>query len=639
MTEQTFICSNCKAEIKLKKGQKPDFTKADCCPKPKYLLSILGNHGKIKQITYSEYCSYKNNGWVKENEKGEEILNIYEENKDKKNKKEEKVDYLLSKEKRPYQSLAIGIHNDDYYFGFVLEEEKGKKINAIITDKGSVYACWNSEHDDEIRDEFGLNYRFELFDDVIDNLWSNKSIKEFKEGKAKKLDFRELFDRIVKCNKKYVYHPDERIHSFIACDIIKSYFYVIFNSMGRTYFQADFGSGKTRQSTVYNRLSFNSLFASNISPAAFERVIESTGGTIIVDNFDNCNEELKKAILQVIEVYYKKGGKNIKADGTGKQKNKPIAFNGYSPLVINNILGLPEVTESRCNKIQMLKTNKKLVVDKKINEKDPFWSTLKDDLHILALQRWKEIRKVYQKLEVPELSARDLERVEGILTIAKMIGEDVYEKILNWVLENNEQQSIQDIHDNWEFIIFEHLNNLIKQGEQRVKIKSITEAVASKIVKSETSAKKDKDGFSRYAGKILNGVVLFKRIIIHGWVHYVISREDLDKVLKIKGFDKYLTLPYPSNPMSPIPPNNTHITLNNNNNENNKNNSNLKGKLGDKGDKGDLGYPQTKKIKENIINLKCTNCGLKSAIVFEGDMHLCEDCIGEANNEEKDKQT
>jgi hypothetical protein len=481
--------------------------------------------------------------------------------KNKNNKKtltqielEEKIKIMLNYEKKPYQSMAIGEHNGVYYFGSILDYGM-KKVPAIITSDRQIYCCWKERVGtetivtDQIKNDFKLNYRFELFDDCVDNLWSNKSIKEFLEGKDGEQKTKELFEIIRNKNKQLVYHVDERAHDYIACDIMSNYVYPIFNAKGRTQFQAEFGSGKSRQSLIYQKLSFNSLFASNISPASFERVIESTGGTIIVDNFDNVLDDLKKQILQVIEVYYKKGGKNIKSAGTGLEKNKPIAFNGYSPLVINNLLGLPEVTESRCNKIQMLKTEDKKVVDIRINEKDPVWNETKDRLHLWALHNWEEVKKTYESLEVKELSARSLEKAEAVLTIAKMIGETTYKNVLQFLIDTNEQQSIRDLQDDWGFIVYDFLNNVIGENETKnIQINEITQAVGFKVVQNERTEKQDKIKFSHYCGKVLSGVPTFKKKTINGWVNYQISREALSKILKIKGYDRYLTLPHPTSP-------------------------------------------------------------------------------------------
>lgn len=454
----------------------------------------------------------------------------------------EKIKSLLSKEKNPYKTMAIGEHNGHYFFGSVLQEGE-KKVPIVVLDNGEVYWDYKEKTEEgwrvdyQIKNKFGLNYRYILFDDCIDNLWSNKSIKEFISGKSPQQTFEKMFEAIKNKNKELIYHIDDRIHSFVACDIISNYFYPLFNAKGRTYFQADFGSGKSRQSLIYQKLSFNSLFASNISPASFERVIESTGGSIIVDNFDNVNEELKKAILQIIEVYYKKGGKNIKATG---QNHKPTAFNGYSPLVINNIVGLPEVSESRCNKIQMIKSEDKSIVDVKINEKDEFWSETKDNLHILALQNWEEVKETYDELEVEELSDRDLERAEAVLTIAKCIGEEVYKELLEFLVEILQNQSVRDVQDKWEFILFEYLNEVVKEGKKEVKIKDITEAQSPRIITNPNKEREDKLKFSQYCGKVLRSIPLFKPRILDGYPIYEIDRTDLTNIIKIKGYDKYL---------------------------------------------------------------------------------------------------
>lgn len=483
-----------------------------------------------------------------------------------KDKRNELIE-LLSIEKKPYKCMAIGEHQDHYYFGTILEKGN-QKIPAIILDNGEIYYSTKEYYEDEdgktktkinneIRDVFGLKYRYDLFDDVIDNCWSNKSIKEFYEGKSKDKSFKELFNVIKDKNKQLMYHVDERIHSFISCDIISNYFYPLFNAKGRTYFQAEFGSGKSRQSLIYQKLSFNSLFASNISPASFERVIESTGGTIIVDNFDNCNDDLKKAILQVLEVYYKKGGKNIKADG---KNNRPVAFNGYSPLVINNIIGLPPVTESRCNKIQLLKTEKKDIVDVKINEKDPFWENTKDDLHILALQKWRDVKNCYEDLEINQLTARELERSEAVLTIAKVIGEDIFNEVLSYILENNEQQSMKDPHDEWGFIIFEFLNSVVVEGEKDIKVNEITESVKHKFITNPHNEKQEKLKFSHYVGKVLSNIPTFRKKTIQGYVYYNVERSNLTRIIQVRKYDRYLEIPTNHTQPHHTSPNTTNTT-------------------------------------------------------------------------------
>ena len=83
--------------------------------------------------------------------------------------RDEKFRYWLQQNNSPSQSMGIGIHNDQYYFGTTVRIE-GKATDIIITSKKEKFIG------SEIKTIFGLNYRFSLFSDCIDYTWSNESI-------------------------------------------------------------------------------------------------------------------------------------------------------------------------------------------------------------------------------------------------------------------------------------------------------------------------------------------------------------------------------------------------------------------------------------------------------------------------------
>lgn len=446
---------------------------------------------------------------------------------------------LLEKEKTLNNSPAIGIHNDTYYFGVKLENN-GIKFNSIVTSDKKVYVQWDLQND-TIRSEFGLNLKQDFLDTSVNKVWSNKSVRNYLEGNIKSRDIRDIFNDIVSINKKYISHVDDSTHDYVACDIISNYLYPIFSAKGRTYFHAEYESGKTKQTTIYSLLSFNSVMAANITAGAFDRVVEGTGGTILVDNFDNMSDELKKAITQVLETFYKQGGKSIKCDG---RNNNPRAFEGYCPVVINNIIGLSDVTESRCNTISMIKTEDSNISKNKLPINSEIWNTLRDELHIFALENWKQIADIYSSLEVESLTGRDLEKAEAVLTIAKSVGEDIFIRLVDFFQKMSEDQKNKGFENNWEF----HAFKLIYQDLQEtnsdkivVKIKTLSDRVARILDNND-----DKRSISISLGKNTFGKykVLFKHIHVDGgWSAYEVSRENLDKILRIKGFDKIIKVP------------------------------------------------------------------------------------------------
>ena len=268
-----------------------------------------------------------------------------------------KVQILLSKPKPKYQSLGIGIWNNVFYYGTkIYEEDRG--YDAVITSDKKIYVNW--KNDNKIKKDFGLNYRFEFFDDLIDYTWSNKSIHEWLYGQPKIPTFKKIFGKIRLTNKKFMWYHDDRWHDFVSLDIIVSYFNEIFENRGRILIVAEKGSGKTRQSQIYQLFVFNPLMSPDWTKSALFRTIESTKGTPIIDNFDDVNEDLKNDIMCIFK-QYKKGTKSVRTEG--ERKRKPVGYDLFCSMVLNNILGLKEVDEDRSNKIQLLKSKNKKIVN------------------------------------------------------------------------------------------------------------------------------------------------------------------------------------------------------------------------------------------------------------------------------------
>lgn len=350
------------------------------------------------------------------------------------------------------------------------------------------------------------------------------------------ISIKELFDEIIKLNEYYISHEEISSHQYVACDIIATYFLPLWDARGRTYFFADYGSGKTKQSTIYKLLSFNTLMAGNMSPASFERVIESTCGTIIIDNLDNLSDEVRKLVNQFIEVYYLKAGKTIKADG----KNwKPSAYHGFSSMVINNIIGLSPVTESRCNTINMVKTDDIELSLRKIDFDEPIWHEIRDKLHICALQNWQEVQDIYDNLIVEDISHRDFEKSAPILAIAKLVSEDVFNNLVDMFKQMSvEQKDYALDEDDWEVIglnIF--VDRLGELDETKVHIDNLKE-IAQKHYGVETEKIKL---FSRFFGKKIKP---YKNLVFksktNGKTVYKFTREGLEKLLKLKNLSYLL---------------------------------------------------------------------------------------------------
>jgi hypothetical protein len=452
---------------------------------------------------------------------------------------------LLKASDIQYKSLGQGVHNDFFYYGTTILQGK-KKLNAIVTSDKRILVDWDDkEKEDEIQQE-GIVYNFSFFKDALNYYWNSQDIEDYLENKYVKWRLEDLYNELFKINKKFVVHTDERIHSLVACDIISTYCYQLFETKGRVYFNADKNSGKTTQCQLYNLLAFNPVFSANLSAPSIDRIVESTCSTIIVDNFDTMNEEQKIATIQTYQTGYKKGMKTVKVG----QKFIPETFNPYSPFVLNNVVGLDEVSLSRSIAIRMMRSDDKRTTGRKMNPKDKIYRKLRQGLHTWVLDNWVKVKDIYEKLDVYDMEGRNLEKSVSILAIAKLINDEVYNDIITYLKENIEQDNVRDMSDSWELAVWEYLFR--QAGEKQavsfdVAQKEIADDIQKMITiydmtdsRTTTQVKIEHKKLSRYIGKLLNSIPKFKKFMSMGFPKFRIETVDLYNLVRTKNLLKHI---------------------------------------------------------------------------------------------------
>lgn len=453
---------------------------------------------------------------------------------------------LFSKEKRPFQSIGRGLHNGVCYVGTYLEDgESGHTYDAVVTSDRRVFIDtarktgneWTGKN--QIKLDFGLKYRDPFYADVLDFTWGNSSIKSFFMN-GYKIDISELFDRIVKINQKFMRYEEEFIHKFIAVDIMRSFFHFLFTANSRVYFHADKGSGKTNQLMIYRALSFNPVSSPDFSSSSIYRVIESTGGTILIDDFDQLPDEQKNAIIQHIRANYKPF-KVLRSDSSG-HGFRPRGFNAYSHLAFNNVLGLnyDDVTLERCIIIRLLKH--KDALDITVNHKDPSFTSIRDDLYVCLMQYWNQVKETYDSLKVEGLSSRELELFKPLLAIAKVIGGTLYDDLLKFATEYFKQENMKELSDDWEFCLLKSLWFKVKDFEDDKKIITVTVSDLAEEIKSDLKIDfSTEDGKKRFHSlRIFIGnkltSYLFKKKNPQNRVEYDVFKSRVEQISDVKGW-------------------------------------------------------------------------------------------------------
>lgn len=400
---------------------------------------------------------------------------------------ENRVRHALLRGKPNFESLGAGYINKDgketFYFGTVIYD--GRYRDAVVTADKKIFVDWGIKNN-EIKEFLGIEYRFPLYYDCIDYSWSNESIDHFLHDNCLEEEHyepRKLCEELRYKNKELMCHNDTRVNLYVALDIQSSYYLPVCEAKGRTYFEAKKRSGKTRQMQIYDLTAFNPIMSSDLSGASFYRVIESTKGTLLIDDLDAVEKEQKLKLIQHIRTGYKKGAKAVRSDGG--TSNRPVGYNNFAHVVLNNTLGLDEITIDRCFTVLLLETKNKKITSKKLDVTNPDWQLLRDRLHISTLLNFKKFKKEYDELEVECLENRELEVVAPVLAMAKVCGEDIYKEVLNFITETYEQSRIQDYSDNWDFILFKHLYETINE-DAKIKLKEIANELAPALFNPES---------------------------------------------------------------------------------------------------------------------------------------------------------
>jgi len=473
--------------------------------------------------------------------KPKEVLEKGKEIKEKMEKgyslKDVKIQEMLSKELPVFQSIGMGLQNGVLYFGIKINDDEGRFFDAVVTSDKKIYIDWKNHN--EVKSEFGLNYRFPFYHDILDYSWSRLGkygINAWLYKKMRKISLKKVFEKVLELQKWKVWHPDERTHKHHALKIVSTYFLPIFEMKGRELIYGDSGFGKTRQTKIYQLLAFNSSMSMDWSDAGVFRSIESTKATVLIDNFDTVGKEKKGRILHIFNTGCYTRQKAIRSVG---KTFRPTGFNVYSGMVLNTILPINEVSENRSSITRCLRTDNKKYW--KLDEKNPVWQEIRDMLHTCALQNHKTVQKIYEKLKAEEsLLSREFERVSDILTIAKIISDDLYKQMLEYYIEDNKRRKVKDYKDNWLYVAIELIvERLEKKKEVELSVKDIAESKANEIF--DMNAKdftKKVHWFKTYLGKAFRSNPLFKSRLIHGYSYYTFRKVDLLKFCRIKNFDE-----------------------------------------------------------------------------------------------------
>ena len=302
----------------------------------------------------------------------------------------------------------------------------------------------------------------------------------------------------------------------------------------------DYGSGKTRFAQVIGSLCYKPLMlAAATSDAFIFRMIELFKGTLIINELERVDTDLKSQIVNILNNGYEKGLYIGKVEG---EKNRiPKTFDVFSPKIITSRIRFKDLAlESRIISIHMLPTKRK---DIPITLDGIFWQGAKDIRNMLLMYRFNNLFSIELENKEAKLEKVEPRLRQTLLPILNVIqNQEVEDEFIKYALEF-QGQIAADRSFETESLIAEKLVELLDE-EGKVTVKDVADAVNKPLEEKEKVT-------SKWVGKIIRGFG-FNTKRIQGVYNIIPNEQALDYIKDRYGLSD--STPEESPPNPPTPP-------------------------------------------------------------------------------------
>jgi hypothetical protein len=342
-----------------------------------------------------------------------------------------------------------------------------------------------------------------------------ETISKYLKGENENLSGEEILNQIKKEGyEKFLFFHNPLWYDVHSLWDMATYFFQLFNTFPILELRGVSGSAKSKTMNVSRLFTLNpTQIMVNPSEASLFRVTHSKRPTKYIDEAEKLfmfigGNWQSSPIVELINGSYTKGSSVPRLEKQGNDF-RVVYYQCYSPTMIGSIRGLRDATETRAITHIMTKALDKdkrgeLEVEDFITES--LYQDIRNKLYLFALGNWEKVEQIYKELKIENLKKRDFQLWKPILTIAKIINEDLFNSVLNFAVKISEQRKQDFISEgSVDYKILEVLKQKVFAGENLVYIQFISNIVnqnrEKKIANKTISNHLDKLGFKEFREK------------------------------------------------------------------------------------------------------------------------------------------
>ncbi|MFH7903926.1 MAG: hypothetical protein QW409_03175 [Candidatus Aenigmatarchaeota archaeon] len=293
-----------------------------------------------------------------------------------------------------------------------------------------------------------------------------------------KEELRKTFESL---KEKLLQHidQDEIIIDIALCWAIASYWYEVFGIIPILTLIGVSGSGKTKFATAICYISKKGLPIADPTDANISRVIDGFKPTLLIDDWDNVMRRKKEIVNSILKHVYKS---TIIVPRMRQEKERFVVelFSPYAPLILTTAEPIEDsqlqrrIIELQCKKSQRKFPN---IGDYNLYFLNLFKSE-REKLYELMFLLLPTIYETFQSLDI-DLPQPYLEIWTPILTIAKLLGDDIFSKIYEYakrIIEEKEEEVYKE-----EKLILQAISLFFNQQNLEGKNVEVVEFTASEL--------------------------------------------------------------------------------------------------------------------------------------------------------------
>jgi len=283
----------------------------------------------------------------------------------------------------------------------------------------------------------GNNVFLKVFPEFLDARWERKSIIDFLNNNNPHYTFEEIFNEVRDHIKYYVELEDENQYSIVACWIVMTYFFEMFDSFGYLYLTGTKRVGKTKLLKIIATLAFNGKLNIGIKTASLFRSIHNSKLTLCLDEIDANTLKNDTDLNEVLRGGYIKGHsvpRTERNEKTGAFEVKQHEF--YSPKALCNITGIDDVIEDRAITIVMVRSSNPVVSMRDVNMNDQKWKDTRNKLYVFMMECFGDIEKLKESIDKTKMSFIDMISDVSGVSVAKLGKEKEVELVEMGVFED-----------------------------------------------------------------------------------------------------------------------------------------------------------------------------------------------------------